>query len=72
METDKSIDLEKRILQHVQDPNFKDMNRVRPNEFNVFCRGASLEATVGTWHCITHVAVELEIRHDFQGRNSVQ
>ena len=35
METDKSIDLEKIILQHVQEPNFKDMNRVRLNEFNV-------------------------------------
>ena len=35
METDKSIGLEKIILQHVQEPNFKDMNRVRLNEFNV-------------------------------------
>ena len=43
-------------------------NKVRLNEFKVFCRGASLEAIVKAWHC----GGAGRQSFDFQGRNGVQ
>ena len=57
---------EKRIIQHVQEPNFMDMEQGQTTWIQTMCFAeASLEATDRTWHCGGWLT-------DFQGRNGVQ
>ena len=64
--TNKST-LEKRIIQHVHEPNFMDIEQ---NEFNVFCRSALvLKRLLEQSHGIVPRLTDLEMTNDRQEPN---